>query len=48
MDAFRYQALDATGRTVSGVVQADTPRQARTQLRAQGLLPATLDRYPRG
>ncbi|HXM84127.1 MAG TPA: type II secretion system inner membrane protein GspF [Burkholderiales bacterium] len=44
MDAFRYQALDATGRTVSGVVQADTPRQARTQLRAQGLLPATLDK----
>lgn len=39
MEAFQYQALDAAGRTVSGVVQADTPRQARTQLRAQGLLP---------
>ena len=42
MEAFQYQALDAAGRTVSGVVQADTARQARTQLRAQGLLPSML------
>ncbi len=47
MEAFRYQALDAAGRTVSGVVQADTPREARTQLRAQGLLPSALDRATR-
>jgi general secretion pathway protein F len=40
MEAFQYQALDATGRTVSGVVQADTARQARMQMRAQGLLPS--------
>ena len=39
MEAFQYQALDAAGRTVSGVVQADTARQARLQLRAQGMLP---------
>src|SRR5258706_4716104 len=39
MEAFQYQALDAAGRTVTGVVQADTARQARIQLRAQGLLP---------
>jgi general secretion pathway protein F len=43
MEAFRYEALDATGRSVSGVVQADTPRQARALLRAQGLLPSALD-----
>jgi general secretion pathway protein F len=43
MEAFRYEALDASGRTVSGVVQADTPRQARIQLRAQGLLPSAVD-----
>ncbi len=43
MAAFRYQALDAVGRTVSGVLQADTPRQARTQLRAQGLLPSAVE-----
>ena len=42
MEAFQYQALDAAGRTVSGVVQADTPRQARMQLRAQGLLPSKI------
>ena len=42
MEAFQYQALDATGRTVSGVVQADTARQARMQLRAQGLLPSAI------
>jgi general secretion pathway protein F len=40
MEAFRYQALDAAGRSVSGVVQADTPRDARAQLRGRGLLPS--------
>jgi general secretion pathway protein F len=44
MEAFRYQALDAAGRPVTGVVQADTPRQARMQLRARGLLPSVLDK----
>ena len=43
MEAFQYKALDATGRTVSGVVQADTGRQARIQLRAQGLLPSLVE-----
>src|SRR4051812_3740819 len=40
MEAFQYQALDAAGRKVSGVMQADTARHARSQLRAQGLLPS--------
>jgi general secretion pathway protein F len=43
MEAFQYEALDAAGRTVSGVVQADTVRQARVQLRAQGLLPSVVN-----
>jgi general secretion pathway protein F len=43
MEAFRYRALDAAGRTVSGVMQADTPRQVRSQLRGQGLLPFTVE-----
>ncbi len=43
MEAFQYEALDAAGRTVSGVMQADTARQARSQLRAQGLLPSQVD-----
>jgi general secretion pathway protein F len=42
LEAFQYQALDAAGRTVSGVVEADTARQARVQLRAQGLLPSAV------
>ena len=42
MEGFRYEALDVTGRTVSGVVQADTARQARAQLRAQGLFPSAV------
>jgi general secretion pathway protein F len=42
MEAFHYEAMDSAGRTVTGVIQADTPRQARAQLRAQGLLPSTL------
>jgi general secretion pathway protein F len=43
MEAFQYKALDASGRVVAGVLQADTPRQARSQLRAQGLMPAEID-----
>ena len=42
MAAFHYEALDAAGRTVSGMVLADTARQARAQLRAQGLLPSQI------
>lgn len=43
MEAFRYEALDTAGRTVSGVLHADTPRQVRTQLRAQGFLPSAVE-----
>src|SRR5205807_10108047 len=42
MEAFQYEALNAAGGTVSGVVQADAARQARMQLRAQGLLPSMI------
>ncbi|MEO8165872.1 MAG: type II secretion system inner membrane protein GspF, partial [Betaproteobacteria bacterium] len=41
-EAFQYKALNSAGRTVTGVVQADTARQARMQLRAQGLLPSMI------
>lgn len=44
MQAFRYRALDSAGRSVSGLVQADTPRHARAQLRSRGLLPSTIDK----
>lgn len=39
MAGFRYRALDAAGKAVGGVVDADTARQARAHLRAQGLFP---------
>lgn len=42
MEAYRYEALDAGGHTVIGVIQADTPRHARAQLRSQGLLPSAI------
>jgi general secretion pathway protein F len=44
MEAFRYQALDVAGHAKSGLVQADSPRQARAQLRTQGLFPERIDR----
>lgn len=37
MAAFRYDALDAAGRSVRGVIEADTLRQARLELRGVGL-----------
>src|SRR6478736_1427940 len=39
MPAFEFRALDATGRTEQGVLQADTARGARAALRERGLLP---------
>jgi general secretion pathway protein F len=47
MEAFRYQALDAAGRSVSGVLQAETPRDARTRLRERGLLPSAVEKNAR-
>jgi len=43
MSTFEYQALDTRGRKKKGVVEADTPRQARQQLRDQGLTPLSVD-----
>lgn len=39
MPAFAYQALTKTGKKQTGVVEADTQRQVRQQLREQGLIP---------
>ncbi|VAW78571.1 General secretion pathway protein F [hydrothermal vent metagenome] len=39
MGAFEYVALDAGGREKKGVLEGDTPRQIRQQLRDQGLTP---------
>jgi general secretion pathway protein F len=42
MGAFEYVAVDASGRERRGVLEGDTPRQVRQQLREQGLLPVSV------
>jgi len=39
MPAYRFEAASATGRIERGVLDADSPRQARAQLRERGLAP---------
>ena len=39
MTAFRFEALDAAGKSTSGLLEADNARAARAQLRAQSLVP---------
>ena len=39
MPAYRFEALDAAGKTRSGLVEADNARAARSQLRLQQLVP---------
>ncbi|MBA5608035.1 type II secretion system inner membrane protein GspF [Duganella sp. FT3S] len=43
MPAFRYEAVDAGGATRKGVLNADSARSARADLRTQGLLPIKVD-----
>lgn len=42
MPAYSYVAVDAQGRTRRGVVEAEAPRQARANLRGEGLVPLEL------
>lgn len=39
MPAFKYDALDASGKSRTGLLEADTLKAARSQLRTQGLVP---------
>jgi general secretion pathway protein F len=43
MAAFQYAALDERGRTRKGVLEGDTPRQVRQQLRERGLTPVEVE-----
>ncbi len=43
MAAFEYLALDTTGRRHKGVLEADSPRQIRGQLRERGLTPLSVE-----
>lgn len=42
MPVFEYQGLDALGKAVSGIVNADSSKIARTRLRKQGLFPSEI------
>ena len=48
MPAFQFEALQADGVTRKGVVEADSSRAARTQLRAQGLVPLSVEAIASG
>ncbi|MGV2288431.1 type II secretion system inner membrane protein GspF [Trinickia sp. YCB016] len=43
MPAFRFEAIDAAGKAQKGVLDADTARGARGQLRSQGLTPLVVE-----
>lgn len=43
MPAFRYEAVDAGGATKKGVLNADSARSARSELRTLGLVPLKVD-----
>ena len=43
MPAFRYEAVDGVGATHKGVVNADSARSARADLRVQGLTPLNVE-----
>ena len=43
MAAFEYKALDETGRTRKGVIEADSARHARSLLRDQALMPTEVN-----
>ncbi len=42
MTAYRYQALNDKGKMVKGIVEGDSERQVRTQLRGQNLRPVSV------
>jgi general secretion pathway protein F len=43
MPAFRFEALDAAGKTINGLVEADNPKAARAQLRQQNFVPLKVE-----
>mgnify|MGYP006272579845 CR=1 FL=1 len=43
MPAYRYEAIDLAGTVSKGVINADNPRSARSDLRARGLVPMHMD-----
>lgn len=42
MSIFEYEALNTAGKTIRGIVDAESPRTARVKLRGQGLYPTRI------
>ena len=42
MPAFKFEALNAAGRSQTGLIEADNPRAARAQLREMKLTPLSV------
>ena len=42
MPAYKFEALDATGKSTTGLLDAENAKAARTQLRAQSLVPLSV------
>jgi len=47
MPIFAYRGLDASGKTIRGMIDADNPRSARMKLRGSGIYPAELQEETR-
>lgn len=47
MSAFEYQAVDSDGKTQKGLIEADTAKQARQQLRGMNLMPIDIGEVSR-
>ena len=47
MSAFEYQAIDVDGKTQKGLIEADTAKQARQQLRGMNLMPVEIGEVSR-
>ena len=48
MGAFEYQAVGADGKNQKGLIEADTAKQARQQLRGMNLMPLQIDEVSAG
>jgi len=48
MAVFEYVGLDAAGKAVKGIVDADSPKSARTRLRKQGVFPTDVTEQKAG
>ncbi|HYB97966.1 MAG TPA: type II secretion system inner membrane protein GspF [Candidatus Limnocylindrales bacterium] len=48
MPSFRYSGVSASGRTVSGTIEADNPRAARARLRETGIFASSMQETAQG